>query len=363
VVARPERLSLDTTIAPLIAGSDYQQFVTTTAGPGLSTNAPAPSETALLHFIMQLDPESRSISEVRQLASMFLSGAGPNPMKWIGRHVQVLVERDDKFWSEIAAQKTDRERERFLENNWWRFPIAAEVHVVDVFSLTLFLSALKSLIVTSAPGLLIYENREFEGQPYVVILPDQEQLGNQLDLPEDQEVGIFYIANKNYFFLTLREDLVQDRIKRGKADAARAEKGEASGWAGENLALRVDGDFLPIAFSLFERDLLRTLRQRCHANLRALNEWRRLGASDPVAFHLKTWGVRLLCPAGGEYVWDDENQTMESTALGSPVDPEELVSWQPIPLLGAKRVDAGLTFESEIDGLRARVEVQREPKK
>ena len=39
---------------------------------------------------------------------------------------------------------------------------------------------------------------------------------------------------------------------------------------------------------------------------------------DPVAVHREVWGVTLVCPGGGKYVWNAKYGTMESTVYGHP---------------------------------------------
>src|SRR6185295_17610682 len=98
------------------------------------------------------------------------------------------------------------------------------------------------------------------------------------------------------------------------------------------------------------------------ANIPILNEWKRLyPQSDPVAMHEKLWGVKLLCPAGGKYVWNEKYLTMESTVLGHPGEPkapprDKLLT----PLARLRSGNFGLTFENQ--GLRARVVIEREGK-
>jgi len=45
------------------------------------------------------------------------------------------------------------------------------------------------------------------------------------------------------------------------------------------------------------------------------------------ALHEKLWGVRLTCPGGGKFVWNDQWQTMESTVYGSPGNPRPGPAW------------------------------------
>ena len=70
------------------------------------------------------------------------------------------------------------------------------------------------------------------------------------------------------------------------------------------------------------------------------------------------WKIRLICPGGGRYVWNDKYQTMESTVYGHPGEPKT----GPVaaPALGEfSNGNFGLTFENQ--GLRARVSLEKKP--
>ena len=129
-------------------------------------------------------------------------------------------------------------------------------------------------------------------------------------------------------------------------------------WLGESLAVRVES----AGFRVLEATSLTTYRAsvllQCWNNLPILNEWHRLYPErDPVALHEAVWGERLVCPAGGHYVWNPRWRTMESTALGHPGEPRP--GPETIGLLrGVKSADFGITFQD--GGLRATVEIQRQ---
>ena len=96
---------------------------------------------------------------------------------------------------------------------------------------------------------------------------------------------------------------------------------------------------------------------QCWNNLPILNEWHRLYPDrDPVAVHEAVWGERLVCPAGGNYVWNPKWRTMESTVLGHPGEPKpgpDTIG----PLRDLKSADFGISFQD--GGLRATVEIER----
>ena len=65
----------------------------------------------------------------------------------------------------------------------------------------------------------------------------------------------------------------------------------------------------------------------------------------------------MVCPGGGQYVWNKEWQTMESTVFGHPGEPK-LPDLAAAPLFPFKHCRFGITFEH--NGLRSRLELERE---
>jgi hypothetical protein len=100
------------------------------------------------------------------------------------------------------------------------------------------------------------------------------------------------------------------------------------------------------------------LSLQCWNNLQILNEWHRLYPErDPVALHEAVWGERLVCPAGGNYVWNFKWRTMESTHLGHPGEPKpgpDTIG----PLRDLKSAGFGITFQD--GGLHAIAEIERQ---
>jgi hypothetical protein len=103
------------------------------------------------------------------------------------------------------------------------------------------------------------------------------------------------------------------------------------------------------------------MQVRCWGNLAILNEWKRLyPTEDPVKLHEILWQTRLVCPGGGQYAWNDEWKTMESTVYGHPGRPKDGPG-APEAVARFKTGNFGLTFENQ--GLRARLEITREEAK
>ena len=69
--------------------------------------------------------------------------------------------------------------------------------------------------------------------------------------------------------------------------------------------------------------------------------------------HETLWGTTLLCPGGGQYVWNEAGQTMESSMYGHPGSPKDPPG-VPQQLTAVTAAAFGLTCEH--DGLRVQAE-------
>ena len=151
-----------------------------------------------------------------------------------------------------------------------------------------------------------------------------------------------------------------DRViaRRKAKDAGKTLPPPARPWLGGNLAVDVDRGVLDMLNSLNAQAYQETMQVRAWGSLPILNEWRRLYPDqDPVKLHERVWGIRLVCPGGGEYVWNDEWKTMESSVYGHPGQPKPGPVAPPV-LSTFTHGSFGISFENE--GLRARVRLERE---
>ena len=101
----------------------------------------------------------------------------------------------------------------------------------------------------------------------------------------------------------------------------------------------------------------RQLQGRAWKNIPILNEWKRLFPNrDPVELHAKLTGIRLVCPAGGKYVWNDRWKTYESSVFGHCAEPKHGPE-DCLPFEGWTWGNFGVTLEKE--GVRARASITK----
>ncbi len=184
-----------------------------------------------------------------------------------------------------------------------------------------------------------------------------------------ENLAIYYTSVGGALTITLSERVLQQAIDRMLAKKPAEDTGKTASkpveaphlWLGSNVALHVDSRILEIANALGREQYQQRMQVQCWNNLPILNQWKRLFPDrDPVAVHSQVWGVTLVCPGGGKYVWNEKYGTMESTVYGHPGEPKEGPPAPPV-LSGFASGDFGLTLENQ--GLRAQVELRRPVKK
>lgn len=355
LVVKDRQIAADLSVMPLIFGTDYRSWVDMARGAEIKPGAGDPHD-ALVHFVTAVNAKSERL----RLNESFVSGmVKVSIFDWLGESVAWYVD-DDPFWQDLAAAKTPDEASKFMEQNFARLPIALYCDVASAAKLTLFMAGVRGVIEQVAPDMTAWETLKHNDQPYVRISPSERARGQ---IPQAAELRIYYAFWSDGLIVTLNESL----LKRALDRQAVRKQAEAQGkeppspkkpWLGSSMAMQFDGKAVAQLGPLANADYLQTLQLRSWDNLPILNEWRRRYPDrDPVELHEQFWHARLVCPAGGKYVWNEEWQTMESTAFGHPGEPkapEALAApWQAI-----RGGNLGVTFEEE--GLRAKAVLDRE---
>lgn len=343
-----EKLGADLTVMPLIVGSEYRDLSELTHGAQLAPSAGDPHANTLFHFAMAFGKDSE-LSRMLTGGGMF-DALGTDPLGWIGGGIAIYADGDE-YWNELANAAA---RQQFIEESFYRLPLALHVEVKDPLKLAAFLTALRGMIDGAAPSMTRWENKTWREQGYVRIGVDDD-----VDLTEAiSEAALFYVPMPDALVLSLREDVVQRAIDRrlarkaGEVDPARGEP-----WPGSSVGLRVERAGLELFSGFASESIGDRLQTAAWSALPILNEWkRRYPGEDPVALHEELWGVRLTTPNGGTFRWNDALQTMEASDYGSPAAPVK-GPLLPQSLARFERVEFGLSFEGE--GLRVRAELRR----
>ena len=357
----PKRLSGDLTVMPLIAGSEYQDWIQICHGVEIRPES-VDLHDALSTFTIAINREAKDIRSIAGFLAGF-SARGENvidPLGWMGTTFSIHAD-DDPFWKDLAAA-TDTNQ--FLARNWHRLPFMVQIESVSVLKLTAFLAAARAALEGTAPGMVRFTTQDHQGQGYVRVGPSEQ---TQKEMREVENLAVYYAASGDALLVTLSEAVMKHALeRRAVRRAARAESRPAtvpgspvpgSQMLGKSVCLQAKAGMLEpwrLASGEVQRDQLRGL---CWGNLPILEEWHRLFPNeDPVAVHERLFATRLLDPSGGVYVWNPKLGCMESSTLGCPSDrkrgPDGIAQ-----LAEYDGANFGITFEA--DGLRARVEIDR----
>ena len=359
VTMNPQQIAAQITVMPLIAGTDYRDMVDFTRGGRIAPEAGDRHAESVMHFAMAVNHESRLMHEAQGLFNSPNSPVRANPLGWLGSAISIYGDRDP-FWENLGkAVNVDR----FLKTNYYSLPLALQVEVKNPLGLAAFLTALRSKVEETAPGMARWENVDYNGQTYVRVTPAIPQRGNNDE--EDMSLvrfSVYYAVSPKSLTLTINEALLKRALDRHPAgNSKRAEPaGDATGkpWMGTNLCLQLDREFLRSLEKLSSTSERTSQQRLAWNNIPILNEWKRLYPSeDPVKFHERVWKTSLICPGGGSYVWNEKWRTMESTVYGHPGEPKE--SKDPQSRLGKfSSINLGLSFENQ--GLSAQAVLDRD---
>ena len=355
----------DVTVMPLIAGSDYRDLIDLSQGSSLSGSSGDPHAETILHFVLSLNHESDMLRQLNGAAGNFAPGLQVDIFSWIGDSVAFYIDKSTFWdeWLEVAESDYEgreidsRDSVEFLQANLNRVPVAIRVEVESGFRLGLFLTALKGFAESAAPGLLRWETLNHKEQPYVSIA--SPMLANDDDFPED--LRLYYLATGKQLLFTLNKEMITRAIDRELARTAGQEFPEdKADRLGSNMSVKITEKMTRLYLPLIEDASARDMQRLSWENLPILNEWKkRYPAKDPIELHREFWQRTLICPGGGQYVWNAETRQIESTVYGSPANPK-MPAKTPIPkiLKDLKAGEFGVSFED--DGLRARVLLELE---
>lgn len=352
------RLAADFSIFPLVATTDYAEVSELTRNSQLPDRVPFPEESMAI-LGLSLDPESKTVKELNSFLGVMIPSVGRTGINWLGKWVRIYA-GDDPFWADLAEVKNERAVDSFFEKNLYRLPVVLEVALASPMGMATFLTSVRAFAESTAPGLIKWETGTHNDHPYVVVrTTERDVAGVALD-----KLGLYYSTVNNVFILTLNEALLKKAIDRhlGRTTAVASSQEDMNGlhFLGGSMGLALHYRFLELVNALTRREVSRLEREAAFRALPILNEWKTLFPNqDPVDLHRRLFGVTLLAPAYGQYVWNEQYRTFESTVHGFPGGSKEGPGALRPPLESLSTANCGLTFEN--GGLRARCDVARQP--
>lgn len=366
----PQRLSADLTVMPLILGTDYRTWLTFIQGVSIEAGAGDP-HGAIAHGIVAMNVQSQAVQQASTFALMMAPQVKVDPLGWLGHSVALYAD-PDPFWAQMLDAP---DAKKFFEERIYDIPVGLHAEVDSPLKLTAFLAALRAYLDQSAPGMTAWETRTHNDQPYVTVGLSETSRAQARGNSGFDRLKIHYAATPRALIVSPNEDVLKRALDRQAASPAPTKEGSVPAkdapapakdgakaadrpWLGSSMCYQFTREGLEIMQGPGRESYRKLLQHRSWANLWILNEWKRLfPTQDPVQVHEKHWGVRPICPAGGQYVWNEKLKTMESTVCGHPADPKD-----PPPDLGplgsVLSGNFGLSFEN--NGLRARAVLDRD---
>jgi hypothetical protein len=332
---------------PLIRQTSYRPLISVTRDAILPPTAGDPHDEALVHVALAVNPKSPTVTLGAAFLANVLPGDRTELLGALGSGLAVYAD-DDPYWTELMRAKDPAV---FLLNSLGRAPVALHIELKDARRMSTFLAGAKDAAEQTWPGWAKWETLEYNGQAYVRITASEQAIAEQ---PRLRTAALCYANTGGALVLTPREDLLRRAMDRLKAPVA---NGNSARWLGSSSAMRLQAKAWDVLRQGLSQPYQRLMRQRAWDNLPVLNEWKRLYPDrDPGELHERLWQTRLMDPGGGEYVWNEEFHTMESTTYGHPAGPKD--GPEAPQVLGSLMVaHFGLTFED--DGLRAKARVER----
>ncbi|QDU68034.1 hypothetical protein [Engelhardtia mirabilis] len=353
-------LAVDLSVIPLILGSDYRDMIQVVGAQSLEGRDGDPHEGAVVHFTSALDPEGEEIQEAGRDLSGFVDGFGPNALSWLGDWWSIHAD-DSELLDELLEAEDLNDAWDTLEADLDLLPVVFEVGVAKPLALAGFLTAIRAMAESSAPGLVDWHtDQTADGRAFVRVASTALS---------DDELALYYSTTPRSLIVSFNREALVAALDRWNPPAdengerpARPDETAPTPWLGESVAFEFEPRAL-LYLGLMDGDDPRELPlEASFANLPALDEWHRLfPGRDPVEVHEELFGERLVCPSGGTYVWDAEAGRMASSVYGHPGAPQHPAGAQVLPpaLRDLARIRLGLTFETAVDGLRARGELLR----
>lgn len=345
----PRQLGAALTVMPLIAASRYNEFIGFSSGAQIAANAGDPHTDALARLAFAVNTQSKPVQDAGNMVGNFAPGLKANFLGWLGQAVTLYAD-DDPFWNELGAATNVNV---FMEHSYARLPLALHCEVKNSLGVVAFLTALHVFVDQSAPKMTVWQNLEYHGKPYVKVA--SAKASAQAD-PEDDWV-VYYAVTPDSLMVTLSEPLLKRALDRQAARDS-ADKPALAGvkpWLGSNICFQAEQKFIDVLLKATHENYQTHQQLLAWNNLPVLNEWKRLYPDqDPVKLHEQLWGVKLICPGGGTYVWNEKWHTMESTVFGHPGEPKSGPASLFSKMTGG---NLGVTFENQ--GLSAKAVIDR----
>ncbi len=358
VGADDDGVTLDVTVRPLMARSDYGWYMEMTGSRRLTDAETAMHGDTIARFAMALDPESRTVAQVTGLATGMIPTLGANPLNWVSGWFAMDTEAN-AFWDGLAEASESKDSaavEDYVQERFTELPVVIGIGSSNALKLTAFVAAMRGFIEQSAPEMTVWETRKAGEIPYVRVGATERAQRNLAGETVFTDPALYYAVMPEALVLSLNEEALRKSIQRLEANAteepANDDEDVADASDGPSMSLAMRSEGTKLVERIARESVACRMQSAAWSNVHVLNALSRdAGIGDPVSFMETWWGERPVSPGGGEYVWNEEMASWESTDFGSPWSPKPGTREGLTPLAGIGTADMKVTFEE--DGLRA----------
>lgn len=366
-----QRVDVDLSVLPLVLNSQYQQMQRLAGNASLVAHSAGgrfgdqhPSMIASYSFAVDAN------TGLLALASGFLNrGSGINLFTWIDGGVQIYVDDDPKWRKNLPQESAwNRDVVDWLKNP----PIGIFVPSNDNLRMTGCVVALRGALQQFAPNMVEWKQHQYRGIAYNLgTIVENNALGNRDDMPQ-----IGYVTTSKGITLSPNDALLRRTIDRHLDNQNAADKnggvnhdetGESSDETSvaklddEEFRVQMEGEISGSGIELIawanSRTQIRRQSKLAWSNVPALNYLRhRYPDRDPAQVYARLFGEQIVGPADGDYVWNPDHETYESSNYGSVMQPKD----GPVvvlPIGPGDRIRTQISFQD--NGLRAKLSLEK----
>lgn len=344
-----ERVAVDLSVIPLIMNSSYESIIESIGNERLKNERPTQHPEAILSSSVAIDTNSQPLAFWR---SMLSDREGVNMLSWIDGEISWHVDYDQPWFDrQSAVSPWKLGGEPLLRD----FPLAVFVPSRDNLRMAAFVIGLRVWVDRLIPNLLTWEDVNEDGLQFVVGKFKEGLLGS-LELPQ-----IYYTTLPTGFALSTNERVFH-RMLKNRSDKQAKESDEATLKMDPTAQYEVRMTGRGFAWDVW-RGWNSGMRQNSRvawSNIPVLNYLRmRYPDQDPAATYLRLFGEQITEPADGDYQWNDQMETYESSHYGHHLAPKAgpalVFDLQPDDV-----ARAAISFQD--GGLRARMQLDRKGK-
>lgn len=350
-----ERMALSVTILPLLDHSEYNQAREFFGGAAVELEPLSHGEGVVAHLAGHLNPQSEDYRRLQSFAVNLLPDRNRATVEWIGERVE--------FWIEDHPA-LDRKGEPERAARFFHIPMVAAIEVKNPLGLTAFLVALKSLVDTSAPNLVVFEPTEkYRDFAFTRIRPGPQ--GAATD-PEFHDAAIYYGVVGKMFYLSTSFEALQRVVDHTLSPAGKPASERFGAARQGHLAFRLDVDGKKYAQAYLQRKLAERARRTELEHLETLGVVARIVGLGPGALLSPeaVLGYSIKSALGNSYRYERTRNEVTGSQTGTRWE----LRWpDPIPadsdlarLLGELR-SLRATMEFTPEGLHSELALQRRP--